>query len=625
MTTPVRPRPRDAAAGPLPERLAGLLARLRAGLGRPVVVAGLVMVALQLGHRAWAVLSGFFYFDDYVLLLEARERGLTLDYLAEPFNSHLMPGTRALLWLVDASGPLNWGLAATLTLALQAAASLAALWMLVVLFGPRWQVLVPLAVYLTTASTAQATLWWISSLNQISIQATFFVAVGAWVRYLRSRRLAWLLGAAGAVATGLLFFQKALLVLPVLVLLALAFFATGGLAGRITRLARCYWPALVVMGGVAGLYAVYALAEVPQPFTEPDLDAAALAWNMASSTALAAWGGPWLWEWQPGGAWAAPPTWLQAAALLATAAVVVLSVARRRSAAVAWLLLAGYVTLDIVLVATSRAPVFGAEIGLAYRLQTDVVCALVLTLGLLLLPVRGAADPGGSRGARRSARTGGPGPRLLVGVTAVVALSGLFSWTTYANLWHDRNASEAYVRTLDAELDRTGRVFLADQEVPDDVMPAELFAPDDNRLSVFTRLLRQPAEYPTTSSRLAIADEAGTLHQALLEPVLESPPGPSPGCGWLGRSPAVRIPLSSRTIAVPWWVRIGYLSSGADRVTITLGDQQREEVELAGGLGSLFVRTEAAFDEVALLDLDPGTSVCVDVVEVGDLVVGPRL
>ena len=42
-----------------------------------------------------------------------------------------MPGSRALVWLVESSGPLNWGLAATVTLVVQAVASLAALWMLV--------------------------------------------------------------------------------------------------------------------------------------------------------------------------------------------------------------------------------------------------------------------------------------------------------------------------------------------------------------------------------------------------------------------------------------------------------------------------------------------------------------
>ena len=52
MSSPVQPSWREAVAG----------------VRQPVLVAGLVMVGAQLLHRAWAVYSGFFYFDDYLLL-----------------------------------------------------------------------------------------------------------------------------------------------------------------------------------------------------------------------------------------------------------------------------------------------------------------------------------------------------------------------------------------------------------------------------------------------------------------------------------------------------------------------------------------------------------------------------
>ena len=64
----------------------------------------LTLIVLQLCHRAWALATSYFYTDDYVLLAAARDRGLTGDYLMEPYNSHLMPGTRLLYWLVEASG-----------------------------------------------------------------------------------------------------------------------------------------------------------------------------------------------------------------------------------------------------------------------------------------------------------------------------------------------------------------------------------------------------------------------------------------------------------------------------------------------------------------------------------------
>lgn len=596
------------------------------GARHPVVAAALVMIALQLVHRGWALLSGFFYFDDYRLLLEADQRGLTLDYLAEPFNSHVMPGSRALIWLVGewgASGQLNWGVAATITLLMQAAASLAALWMLVVLFGQRWAILAPLALYLTTASTAQATLWWISSINQISIQATFFAAVGGWVLYLRSARLRWLGATTGAVAIGLLFFQKALLVLPVLIVLAFCCFAAGGPLARLRHLMRRYWPALVVVGGLAGAYAGWSLSQVPQPFTgRRDVDLAELTWNMVSNATLAVWGGPWDWAWKPGGSWADAPAWLEVTTVVATTAAVVWTVLLRRRAFWGWLIVAGYLAIQVGLVATSRAPVFGADIGLAYRLQTDLVCALVVGLALTLLPVRGAVHTVEPR--PRIAALPRPGPRWLAAGVAVVAVSGLVCWTAYARSWHAHNASESYLRTLDRALERQGRVQLADRPVPDDVMPAAFFSPDFNLVSVFTRLLDRPADFPEATPRLAVVAEDGSLHEAEIDPVLTSEDGPVAGCGWLGQRPGLRVPLPTTTYDFAWWLRIGYLSSDPDQVTVTAGRTQAPAT-LAEGLGTLYVQVEGRVGDVVVTGLDPGTSLCVDVVEVGELVVGPSL
>jgi hypothetical protein len=604
-------------------------------LRHPVVAVALAMIALQLVHRSWALHSGWFYTDDYLLLLDAQRDGLTADYVLAAYNSHLMPGSRVLVWLVGSSGPLNWGLAATVTLVVQALASLAALWMLVSLFGRRWAVLAPLAVYLTSAMTAQATLWWISSLNQISVQAAFFLAVGAWVGYLRTRRPGWLLAAAGSVALGLLFFQKILLVLPVLVFVAFVYFAPGGPRKRLGRLVRTYWPALLVMGGVVGVYGIYSLLEVRQPFTGGrPTEIPQLAWNMVGTAVVGALGGPWRWEWRPGGAWAATPTWLVAAAVAAAVLLAAYSIVQRSRAWWAWVLLVGYLLMEVLLVATSRAPVFGPEIGLAYRLQTDAICAVVLSLGLATLPLVGAAHSSESRGRLlppwRPAR---PLVRVLtrrvqapwlVGAVVLVSLSGLLCWTSYTRSWHEHNTSREYLRTMDTELRRQGTTTLADQPVPDSVLPEALFAPDHNLVSTLVPLLGRSIEFPVASSDLSVVSASGTLHKALVEASATSQPGPHPNCGWLGRAPRLKVPLTSRTYDVEWWVRIGYLSTQADRVVVQLGDDG-VDARVAAGLGNLYVRTRGEFDSVVISDLAAETRICVDAVEVGTLTEGPAL
>lgn len=602
----------------------------RDGLRHPAVTAGLGLIALQLVYRSWAVFAGFFYTDDYQLLLRAEENDLSSAYLLEPANSHVIPGIRFLVWLVERAGPLNWELAGTITVLLQLMASVSCLWMLVTLFGRRWFVLAPLALYLTSAITAQATLWWVSSLSQVSVQAAFFLSVGCWVQYLRTRRLEWLFGSALAVAFGLLFFQKVLLVLPVLIFLAFVYFAQGSIWRRTVQLVRGYWPALLVMGVVAGSYTWYSLVEVQQPFTRgKDLNLLDLAWHMLGAAVVGVLGGPWRWSWRPGGAWVDTPEWLIAAGLLVVLVVAAFSMLTRRRAVWAWLMMLGYLGLQVVLVATSRAPVFGSEIGLAYRLQTDVICAVVLGIGLAFATLPGAEQSSLAREQVRgpacvSTRLSRPVPPswVVTGLT-LISLSGVLCWADYARLWHDHNVSKSYFGTLDRDLGRSGRIDLVDGPVPEGVMPSAFFAPD-NRVSNLIRLLGRSADFPDSSSRLAVVGADGALREGLIEPVVVNQPGEQPNCGWLGASSKLRIPLAGSTYDFGWWLRLGYLSNSEDLVTVVAGDD-RVAAKLEKGLASLYVRAQGEIDSVTLTGLEPETRICVDVVQVGNMKGGRRL
>jgi hypothetical protein len=100
-----------------------------------VVTTGLLLIVAMLLFRGWALFGSYFYLDDYNLLISADGAELDAAYLTEPYNSHLMPGGRVIAWLVEQSGQLNWTLAASFTLAGELLAGVAALWMLVTLFG----------------------------------------------------------------------------------------------------------------------------------------------------------------------------------------------------------------------------------------------------------------------------------------------------------------------------------------------------------------------------------------------------------------------------------------------------------------------------------------------------------
>jgi hypothetical protein len=287
----------------------------------------------------------------------------------------------------------------------------------------------------------------------------------------------------------------------------------------------------------------------------------------------------------------------------------------------------------VLLVATSRAPVFGAEIGLAYRFQTDLICAVVLGLGLATLPLVGAIHSSEVRGqllprwrpARPLARVLSRRVRepWLVGAVVLVSVSGLLCWTSYARSWHEHNTSERYLRTLDRELRNQGATDLVDGAVPEDVLPSALFAPD-NRVSTMVGLLDREVAFPPSGSRLAIVSSDGGLHEALVRPYRAAPPGPHPNCGWLVEAPRLKIPLPGRPHDFDWWVRLGYLSNSADSVLVTLGDQ-RVRSRVVKGLSNLYVQASGEFDSLVVSGMAPGTKLCVDVVQGGTMMEGRGL
>jgi hypothetical protein len=590
---------------------------------RLVLGAGVVLILCQLAFRAWVLYPSWFFLDDYNLLHDATRRPLSLDYLLTPYNSHLMPGGRLLVWLVADAGTVNWALAATFTLVMQAAASLAALWMLATLFGARWPTLALLAVYLTSVLTVPATVWWAAALTLVPLQVAFFLAVGAWIRYLRGRRTVWLLTTVGMVSFGLLFDVKGLLVAPVLAFLTLAYFARGSVRDRIVTVARRDWPALLLATVLLGGYAAYYLTHVEQPLTQTPPSVVADIANTMLGTAFmsAVVGGPWRWTvLAPPTAYADPPAWALHLAWVAVVLVILYGVLRRRRTLRAWALLAGYLLGLMTLLVASRAESFGGVIGLEYRYLTDAACVVTLCLGLAFLPLRGSVECSAARTEpllRVAVPTAGLAALLLF-----VCGSALISSAGYARYWHSDNASDAYMHHLAADLKAQGSVDLADQQVADDVM-SHLAAPN-NTVRRLTSLLSDQVAFPKTSARLAVVAPDGTLRQALVRPGVVSRPGPSQDCGWLVNKRGRDIPLTGRAFSWVWWARIGYLASEDSTVRVSAGSDH-VDATVQAGLNSLYVRLDGTFDTVRMDGLANGTTLCVDTIEVGQPTPGGRL
>ena len=581
--------------------------------GRTVLAVGLALILVQLAIRGWAAYGGWFYLDDYNLLNDARSAPAGSGYLLNPYNDHLMPGGRLLTSLVEASGSLNWSVAATVLVGLQGLASVAALWMLGTLFGWRWGILAPLGVYLWVSGTIPAFLWWAAAVNQLPTQAAFFFAVGAWVRYLRDPRWTWLLATFLAVALGLSFFEKMALIFPVLAYLLLAYFASGSLRERVRHAVRRYWPALVTAVMVGGAFTGYYLVQVRQPFESNFSDALGLADAMLGTAfASAAAGGPWQWDQTAApAAYAGPPAGAQHAAWLLIGAVIAVAALRRHHTGRAWALLGGYLVLCFLVLLNSRATKFGATIGLEYRYLTDAFCVLVLCLGLAFLPLRGAIESSTPR-TRPLLLVRVP-DRVVAGLVALVCLSGAWSTIEYARIWQATNASDAYLHTLAEDLRAAGEVDLADQTVPNEVMD-QLAAPN-NTLRRMAVLVSDDVHFPPTTSELVVVAPDGHLRRALIGPGVRSRPGPVLDCGWQVDD-GVTVPLDGAAFDWEWWIRIGYLASQESPVTVSAGSTE-VDTTVSAGPNSLYVKVKGSFDSVRIDGLEPDTTLCVDTIEVG--------
>lgn len=581
-----------------------------------VLAVAAVMVAAQLAFRGWALYPSWFYTDDYRFLHDARADGFDLSYLRAPFDNQFMPVGRALAYLVAHSGNVDWGLTASLVLLLQLLATLACVWMLLTLFGARWGVLAPLGLYLSSAITMPALMWWSASLNQLPLQLVFFVSVATWVRYARSRRTTWLVLTFVALAFGLLCYVKTVLVFAVLAALLLGWFTTGGPRQRVAQALRSYRPALVVAVVLGAAFGLYYIAEVPSIFQSTSWTLTGRLADTMLGDALPSGlvGGPWRWDTSnPPTGYAAAPDWTIHLAWLLLAALALYAWVTRRRTGRVWLLLGGYAVAAFALVLTSRAPVVGERLGLEYRYLTDVVPVAVLCLGLLLLELRGA--PGASARRADPLAVALPGPRVLVAVTVVVCVSGIVSSARYARIWHDDNPGATWTHRVIDGLRGRGPVDLAAQPVPEDVVPA--FSAPYNTTRLLVPLLVDNARFPDTTDQLVVLADDGRPTKALIATATTSLPGPTPDCGWAVRGgDSVRVPMQGATYDYSWWLRVGYLGSADTDVSVEVAGTRRT-VPVQRGPHSLFLQVDGVVDSVTFSGLPEGATVCVDTVEVG--------
>ena len=395
-----------------------------------VLVTAVLLIVAELAWKAQFLSHMYFRQDDFHDLDLAIQSPFSWRYVTFIGAGHLIIGLRIVAWFLVRTSLYNWGLASAITLAFVAAANVAALRLLRMLFGDRPAILVPLLVYAFCPLTVPDLGEWSSALESVPLQLALLMAVHAHICYVRTERRRHLVAAVGWVAFGLLFFEKGLIV-PVLLLALTGGFLIaprGNLLGDMKTALVRYWRAWLVYAALMAVYLVVLAQSLHTSTTHPATPGSASAVAtfaqglLKDSLVPGALGGPWQWLAVSGGSYsfAAPPFSLIWIGLLVAIAVVAASIWRRPIAWRAWVLVIGWVALaDMLPVIISRLGDFSPGVlGTETRYVADAVPVLAIGLGLAFWPLttdRSRAKDGGAhvlraraaavaRGRRRSCR-----------------------------------------------------------------------------------------------------------------------------------------------------------------------------------------------------------------------------
>lgn len=581
-----------------------------------VTLVAVLMVLVHIAFRGWAAYGSWFVSDDFVFLTAAALDEADAKWIFDRHNRHLIPLGRWQGTLVGNSAvPFNWDLAWAQILFWTAASSLAAWFMLRVLFGNRLGILIPLGFYLFGNMAFGQSLWWSGAIIRMPMSTAMFLSIGFLVMYLRSKKWLYLLLFILANLFGLASYMNMVLLASVFGLIALFYFTEGKVLQRLGSAVKNYWPALVALIAMNGAYLYYFLTYRSElvPEVRPEAILETLDYFVFANAMPSIVGGPMRWQETPPFA-ADPPLIMMGLGVLVT---VLFLINRYRNYT--------YVTPAIVinfqywlLVGFTVAWGTGGHWGAYYaghepRYLADVAVVITLCLGLLLMPIIGAPSQLTPRQESKPIST--QNRRLLVIAGSFFIFAGTYSSITYAQSWNStiRNTSYTFVRN--AELSIHGiKSNVAETFVPETVQSA-LFYPD-NKLSRFLAPIGANEVAVFSGNDLSMLDEEGNLVKAA---VLEEPthaPGGIAGCGYLVNENPVKLSIEP-TAYLGSWLAIGYLSGDAGSLTVT-GEGFWRRIEVEKGLHTGFIFVNKRIENIQLHASD-GTVLCVDAVRNGPL------
>ncbi|GAA1898252.1 hypothetical protein [Williamsia serinedens] len=604
LSTPVAKRATRAPARPGRQRVRTLL-----------VVAGVALVA-HLALRCWTLARGDFYWDDVILIARAGSSD-GLGYLFDNHDGHVMPGAFAVVGLLTALAPLSWPVAAASLVLGQAVVSLVVGRLLVLVGGVRPATVAVFVLYLASPMTVPSSVWWAAGLNSLP-----FVAAAAWVagdavlacRAVPPVSLGTLAVRSGIVAAvGMAFFEKAALIGPIALVVAVLCVRREALAGGASTVRAALSRSRVLWGALVGVTAVWAVCFVllahPAAGDHSLSQTWALTWRGVTRGVLPALlGGPWSWgRWNPSPPFGVVSTGVVIASTVVVAAVVTAAILLRRGAGLVVLAAVGYVVVAQALVSWNRSST-GTALELAQTLRYLPDSAVVIAIAAVLIlssPTRCALS-GPVR--RRAGIVGGV-------VTGAIAVSSVVSTVAFTDSWSD-NPTGAYLRTAASSLADVRDTPMFDQALPLEVLLPVAY-PDNQISRVFAGLEHRP-RFGDWTDRLLVLDPGGRRADGAVTRARAFAAG-SGTCARPEVTGPTAIPLDGPLIRWRWTVAVGYCATGDGRIEVRIGDSAPVTVPVRSGLHPLYVQARGSGDTVSVRPLTPGLGVHFSAGQVGEV------
>lgn len=577
----------------------------------------LVLALTTLLLRAWTLSRWSWDNDDWIYMHNVDRMGLW-EYLFQDYNGHLMPGGFLVTWVITRVAPLNFWL--PVVLVSLTCAALVVLWSVALarLAGPRLLTLAPLSLVALSPLYLRPTLWWAAALQALAMLVFMALCVICAERWTRSRSRADLVRLVVAYAGGLLFWEKAvLLVLPVCAVLVMA--EDGSLRAR---LASARAPVASLAAVTLAYLPVFFVLTSGESDNSIEFDAAAteggalefLARGFSEMIAPALLGGPWGTLPVNGDVFGHPPLGqsLVLGSLLVVAALV--AVRRRPGAWIAIAMAALYAGIAWgMILFSNRFILTGQHAVTDERFSADVLAATVVAVALVM----GCAPPAGRR-TREAA------PRESVLVAAVVL--ALAASLVVSNVWAlERigvHPGRAWVENLRAGLaGRPAPVTLWDSNTPDSVLQPAFF-PDEARLSYVLAPYRDRVRFSQPDRRLTLVNPQGGLDDVAVAEQSVADPGPDEGCGYaLGPGDSATVAMSSELYFWDWAVQVNTYAASGGTLAVTVGGTTTV-LDVPAGLEQHQVQLRTAVeDRITLRMSDDSDTICVTDVIIGG--VGP--